>query len=124
MTVVQEDQGVKLLGGTQLQKRKPGNWVVASGSVLGWGAAWMFERIRTGKKMKQLKSFKQGITVGTPIRHLTPFRGIMEQSVQPLSVLIMNVGGAAGRGVASNNHEKMSPQRVFHYRRTGSSRLK
>lgn len=52
MTVVQEDQGVKLLGGTQLQKRKPGNWVVASGSVLGWGAAWMFERIRTGEKKK------------------------------------------------------------------------
>lgn len=37
MTVVQEDQGGKLLGGTQVQKRKPGNGVVASGSVLGWG---------------------------------------------------------------------------------------
>lgn len=54
MTVVQEDQGVKLLGGTQLQKRKPGNWVVASGSVLGWGAAWMFERIRTGGKKNEI----------------------------------------------------------------------
>lgn len=111
MTVVQEDQGVKLL-----QKRKPGNWVVASGSGLVWGAAWMFEQIRTGKKMEQMNRPKQGITVGTPIRHLTPFRGIMEQSVQPLSVLIMNG--------ASRNHEKISPQRVFHYGRTGSLRLK
>lgn len=35
MTVVQEDQGVKLLGGTQLQKCNLGNWVVASGSGVG-----------------------------------------------------------------------------------------
>lgn len=35
MTVVQEDHGVKLLGATQLQKRKAGNWVVASGSGVG-----------------------------------------------------------------------------------------
>lgn len=32
MTVVQEDQGAKLLRGTQLQKRKQGHWFVASGS--------------------------------------------------------------------------------------------
>lgn len=30
----------------------------------------------------------------------------MEQSVQPLGVLIMNAGGAAGRDVASHNREK------------------
>lgn len=35
MIVAQKDQGVKLLGGTQLQKCKPGNWAVASGSGVG-----------------------------------------------------------------------------------------
>lgn len=48
-------------------------------------SAWIFEQIRTGKKEINKIASRGGITVGTPTRHLTPFRGIMEQSVLLLS---------------------------------------
>lgn len=48
-------------------------------------SAWIFERMKAGKKEINKMASRGVIIAGTPTRHLTPFRGIMEQSVLLLS---------------------------------------
>lgn len=48
MTLVQEDQSVKLLGATQLHKHKLGNWVVASGSQTRRKKKQISEKLQAG----------------------------------------------------------------------------